>query len=170
MRKTRLLVAALLSSLPGCTQTHTRTDATSDSSFQAFLPEWERAQTRFINGDPAVWKQNASHEPDVTIFGAFGGREKGWSEVGPRYDWASSHFKNSGATQTIEYVNTGRSGDLAFTVSIERQVAQLVDQDKPRPRRLRVTQVFRREGGAWTLLHRHADPLVERVAAESRRD
>jgi ketosteroid isomerase-like protein len=31
---------------------------------------------------------------------------------------------------------------------------------------LRVTPVYRREGGDWKLVHRHADPLVERVSLE----
>jgi ketosteroid isomerase-like protein len=143
--------------------------AAGDSSFQAFLPQWETAQRRFINGDPALWKERASHEADITIFGAFGGREKGWAEVGPRNDWASSHFKDAGSRQTIEYLSVATSGDLAVTVSIERQVAQLVEQSKPTARNLRVTQVFRRERGAWKLLHRHADPLVERVPPGRRR-
>ena len=134
-----------------------------DSSLQAFLPQWERTQSRFINGDPTPWKQNASHREDATIFGAFGGHEKGWNEVGPRNDWASSHFKDSGAKQRIEYLNVGASGDIGFTVSIERQQqVRMGNQDRPTPRTLRVTQIFRREGGVWKLLHRHADPLVER--------
>jgi ketosteroid isomerase-like protein len=134
-----------------------------DSSLQAFLPQWERAQSRFINGDPTLWKQNASHRDDATIFGAFGGHEKGWNEVGPRNDWASSHFKDSRAKQRIEYLNVGASGDIGFTVAIERQEqVRMGNQDKPAPRTLRVTQIFRREDGVWKLLHRHADPLVER--------
>jgi ketosteroid isomerase-like protein len=170
MRRIALLVAAFVFPEIACTQGPGGSDAASDSSFRVFLSQWEGAQGRFINGDPSPWKQNASHEADVTIFGAFGGREKGWNEVGPRYAWASSQFKDIGANQTIEYLNTKTSGDLAFTVSIEGQVAQLASQQKPTARALRVTQVFRREGGLWKLVHRHADPLVERLSAESRRD
>jgi ketosteroid isomerase-like protein len=170
MHRIVLLVVALAFPRIAYTQGQGSSDASSDSSFRAFLSQWERAQGRFINGDPSLWKQNASHETDVTIFGAFGGHEKGWNEVGPRNDWASSQFKDVGSNQTIEYLNARASGDLAFTVSIERQVAQLTSQEKPTARALRVTQIFRREGGKWKLVHRHADPLVERLSAASRRD
>ena len=141
-------------------QTQAPSAVARDPNFAAFLHQWEAAQTRFINGDPASWKQNASHGEDVTIFGAFGGSEKGWSAVGPRNDWASAQFKDSGARQTIEYLNSGASRDLAFTVSIERQVAQIAGQPNPTRRALRVTQVFRKEGGSWKLLHRHADQMT----------
>ncbi len=160
-----LLLVLLVSALSGCTKTEVPPTAAGDSSFQAFLPQWEAAQSRFINGDPTLWKQNASHRDDATIFGAFGGHEKGWNEVGARNDWASSQFKDSGATQKIEYLNTGVSGDLAFTVTIERQEeVRMGDQEKPAPRALRVTQIFRKEDGVWKLLHRHADPLIEKKA------
>lgn len=146
-----------------------RTETPDEVAFNQFLAQWEAAQGRFINGDPTPWKQRASHGDDVTIFGAFGGSEKGWAEVGSRNDWASAQFKDSGAKQNIEYLTTGTSGDLAFTVSIERQVAQIVGQSEPTSRALRVTQIFRREGDQWKLLHRHADPLVERLPPSERR-
>jgi ketosteroid isomerase-like protein len=93
-----------------------------------------------------------------------GGYEKGWTEVGPRYDWASSQFKSGGAKIKVDYLNAVVSGDLSFTIGIERQEGlHLGDQKNPIPRALRVTQVFRKEGGAWKLLHRHADPLVEKT-------
>ena len=31
---------------------------------------------------------------------------------------------------------------------------------------LRVTQVYRRQGTEWQLVHRHADPLVRRMSVE----
>lgn len=159
-------VGALLSLLNiSCTQMQVRPDPAGDSSLRAFLPQWEQAQSRFINGDPTLWKQNASHRDDAMVLGAFGGYEKGWNEVGPRYEWASSQFKESGARIKVEYLTAGVSGDLAFTVAIERQEEVLLgDQEKPAPRSLRVTQIFRKEDGAWKLLHRHADPLAEKKA------
>jgi hypothetical protein len=48
---------------------------------------------------------------------------------------------------------------------IERQhgeVGGLPDQDWP----LRVTQVYRRDGPDWLLVHRRADPLVHAVGLE----
>lgn len=164
MKKTLLLVL-LVCVLLGYTRAQARQDAaTAESSFRAFLPRWEEAQSRFINGDPALWKQHASHRDDVTILGAFGGHgEKGWETVGARYDWASSQYKGGGATMIVEYLSVVISGDLAITVGIERQEgARVGDQQSPARRALRATQIFRREGGDWKLLHRHADPLIEK--------
>jgi hypothetical protein len=86
----KILLLVLIVCTPFCyTQAQVRRDTMAESGFRAFLPQWEKAQTRFINGDPTLWKQNASHRDDATILGAFGGYgEKGWDVVGARYDWA----------------------------------------------------------------------------------
>lgn len=165
MKKIPLLML-FVCALFGCAQTQTRQDTTTDSTFRAFLRQWEKAQSLFINGDPTLWKQHASHRDDVTILGGFGGYgEKGWSAVGARYDWASSQYKGGGATMKVEYLSIVVSGDMAFTVGIERQEgARVGDQQTPTQRALRATQIFRKEGGEWKLLHRHADPLLEKQA------
>ncbi len=134
-----------------------------DPSLRTFLPGFEDGTSRFINGDPALWKRNASQSDDATIMGAWGGHEKGWNEVGPRYDWASSRLKDSGAKVKVEYLTSGVSGDLAYTVSIERSETRRIDQDKPAPLALRVTHIFRKEDGVWKLVHRHADPLIAKM-------
>ncbi len=158
-----LLLALLVPSLFVSAQV--RSTHTGESSFRAFLRRWEEAQSRFVAGDPTLWKQNASQRDDATILGGFGGYERGWSKVGPRYDWASSQYKDSGAKLKVEYISTEVSGDMGFTVAIERQEeVRLGGQQTPTQRALRVTQIFRKEGGAWKLLHRHADPLMEKKA------
>jgi ketosteroid isomerase-like protein len=47
------------------------------------------------------------------------------------------------------------AGDMAFTAGLEHTTALLDGQ--PRTYTLRATQVYRREGGAWRVAHRHAD-------------
>jgi ketosteroid isomerase-like protein len=136
----------------------------SDSSLRSFLPRFEEGINHFINGNPTLWKQNASHRADVTIMGGWGGHAKGWDKVDPWYDWAAARFKESGARVKIEYISSGVSGDLAYTVSIERSEALVVGQDKPARMPLRVTHVFRKEDGVWKLVHRHADPLIDKTA------
>ena len=140
------------------------TRAAQDGSFQAFLPRFEEATSHFVNGDPTLWKEIASKRDDATIMGAWGAFEKGWSEVGPRYDWAAARFKPSGARVKVEYLTISVSGNLAYTVAIERSEALIVGQDKSAPMALRVTHVFRKENNTWTLMHRHADPLMDKTA------
>ena len=80
--------------------------------------------------------------------GGWGICEKGWTGVGARYDWAAARFRDSGAALTVEYLASGVSGDLAYTVCIERSVVRLADQTGDALMVLRVTHVFRRNAGA----------------------
>ena len=165
-----LVLVLLLTSIGATAHTWSLPGADDGASLQAFLPRWEAAQTRFINGDPTLWKQHASHGDDVTILGAFGGYgERGWNAVGSRYDWASSQYKAGGATVAVEYLQVTERGDLGYTVAIERQEAARVGDASPASRALRVTQVFRRESGAWKLVHRHADALVDKQSPSAGR-
>jgi ketosteroid isomerase-like protein len=138
--------------------------AADDPSLGEFLPKFEEGISRFINGDPALWKHNASKRDDATIMGAWGAYEKGWNELGQRYDWAAARFKDSGAKVNVEYVSSEVSGDLAYTVAIERSEVSVIGQDQPAAMALRVTHIFRKENGAWKLVHRHADPLMNKTA------
>jgi ketosteroid isomerase-like protein len=135
-----------------------------DSSLRAFLPRFEEGINRFVNGDNTLWKQNASHRDDATIMGGWGGHAKGWEKVDPWYDWAAARFRESGARVKIEYISSAASGDLAYTVAIERTEALVAGQDEPAPMALRVTHIFRKENGVWKLVHRHADPLIDKMA------
>jgi ketosteroid isomerase-like protein len=167
MKRSIVCVIGLLVSIPGIVSVYSqasRESAGIDPNVRPFVSQVEAATNRFINGDVTLWNQIASHQQDATIMGAWGGYEKGWNEVGPRYGWASSRLKESGAKVTVEYLSSVVSGDLAYTVAIERSETFRVDQDKPTPLALRVTHIFRKENGAWKLLHRHADPLMIKTA------
>jgi SnoaL-like domain len=137
------------------------------TTFTEFLPRFELGIERFLNGDAMLWKSNVSQESDGTIMGAWGDYEKSWSELEPRYDWAAARFQESGASVQFQYLSSGVSGDLAYTVSIERSTVRIVGQKEPAAMSLRVTHVFRKERGGWKLLHRHADPLMSKTAPDA---
>lgn len=146
---------------------HAQSISAEETSFKAFLPEFERGLTDFVNGDPARWKQHVSQRNDGIIMGGWGAYEKGWPEVSSRYDWAAARFRKSGANVEPEYLTIAVSGDLAYTVTIERSTVLLVDQEKPAPMALRVTHVFRKEAAGWKLVLRHADQLIGKTAPAS---
>ena len=56
----------------------------------------------------------------------------------------------------LEHLAIAASGDLAYTAGLERSHVS-VDGGPRRDMTLRVTHLYRRTGGAWKLLHRHAD-------------
>jgi ketosteroid isomerase-like protein len=131
----------------------------ADPTWDEAMAELIAVQRRFIDGDAAGIQRLYSHRDDVTVFGGFGGSERGWAEVGPRLAWAASHF--SGGAYSQEEISATVGADVACLVSLERW-------SRPRPGgqgdevfALRVTQVFRLEDGRWRLIHRHADPLIE---------
>jgi ketosteroid isomerase-like protein len=134
----------------------------ADAGFGEFLTRFEAGLSRFVNGDPTSWKQNISRDDSASIMGAFGGYEAG-GQVEPRYDWAATQFRESGATVNVEYLAKVVTADLAYTVAIERSQVRIGDQQTPLPMTLRVTHIFRKEDGAWRLVHRHADDLVAKV-------
>jgi hypothetical protein len=127
--------------------------------FESFLRRFEDANTAFVNGDPSLWMPMVSDSEQTSIFGGFGGQEVGWTEIGPRYAWASSQFRPSGAKVEFEYLDKHAGTDLAYSVAIERCTVRYVDQPGEHPHVLRATMIFRLEAGDWKIAHRHGDPL-----------
>lgn len=141
----------------------TDTAVRSTSAFEAFLDRADKAQREFQQGNPEPYKSLWSHQPDVTLAGGFGGVfAQGWDRVSERLDWASSQFRNG--RNEIQRVTFGSSGDLGYLVQTEHLVFTSAAQRMPVERRYRVTMLFRREGGEWHIIHRHADSQNEKIA------
>jgi ketosteroid isomerase-like protein len=132
----------------------------AEAEFRAFLERFQDGNNRFINGDASLWKENASQRDDVTLFGGWGGHRRGWGDVGSHYDRVVSRFEPGGASMRVELLAMQVSGDLAYTVSIERGEVKVQGTPTAAPMALRVTNVFRRESGLWRLVHHHSDPLT----------
>jgi ketosteroid isomerase-like protein len=128
--------------------------ATEVEDFLAeLLPLQIAAETAIHNGDVeprlALW----SHEDPVTLYGAqLSG--SGWEKLEPAFRTVASWFSDS-SDYRFELVAAGASGDLGYTVGFEHN--QVKVEGQPRTYTLRVTHVYRREGGEWRIVHRHAD-------------
>jgi ketosteroid isomerase-like protein len=120
------------------------------------------AEVAVHNGDLgpriAIW---STREP-VSVLGAwFNGT--GQAEVGEIFRRLERSFSDC-TSYEHEVIAADVVGDMAYTVGFEHTSASV--NGEPRDYTLRVTQVYRREGGAWKVAHRHAD-TVEATAADS---
>jgi ketosteroid isomerase-like protein len=126
------------------------------------LDQVEAALRQFVLGDATAYQACWSQADDITILGGWGAYERGWEQVGPRLEWAAARYR--GGTLTCEALAQGVSGDLAYTVWLEKQRARLVGQNEDQLIILRVTHLYRREEGKWKVIHRHADAIVDKIA------
>ena len=129
-----------------------------EHEFRAFLARRQEATAAFFNGDAGPWKAQASHTDDITMFGGYGGHERGWQAVEDRYTWAAT--RNAEGSVQSDIIACHVTPEMAYTVAIEHGDVRPSGGEQFAPKSLRVTEIFRREDSGWKLIHRHADPLV----------
>jgi ketosteroid isomerase-like protein len=131
-----------------------------------FLDEYHRALDDFFRGDPEPAKTLYSHSEDASLANPFGPVAVGWERVEETMDRAASNYRDGGATG-FETLAASVTPELAYLVEIERFEAKVGAQEEMVSGALRVTSVLRPEGGAWRIVHRHADPITTLRSAES---
>jgi ketosteroid isomerase-like protein len=112
------------------------------------------ALAAIASGDPQPYKECWAPSEDITLFGAWGPIEKGPDALAETFDWVGERFTGGTLEPTYEVVDV--SGDLAYTVGLERGDVS-VGGGPARAMTLRVTHVYRRIDAEWRLVHRHAD-------------
>jgi len=125
----------------------------ADRFLAEMLPRQRTAEEAIHNGDPGPRLGLWSRDDPVTVFGA-AMNGVGWSEVEPLFKTVATWFSDSQAYE-FEVIAAGASGDLAYTVGYERNRVRV--HGVPTEYTLRVTHVYRREGGRWSIVHRHGD-------------
>jgi ketosteroid isomerase-like protein len=128
--------------------------------FEQFMKDRETAARAYVNGDPKPVCLLSAHTSPATFLGPGGGATVGAAEVVGRYERDAEGFAPGGEAH-FEILQQAAGDTVAFWTGFQH--AQVRQQGKPDPivMKLRVTEVFRREGSRWRLIHRHADPLGE---------
>ena len=131
--------------------------------FERFVDRYEAANTAFVNGDPKPWLAITAEKDPVSIFGGFGGL----GEAGVASPCTSAtcsrqrpSVRAARTSTSSTWSRTSAAGSL-YTVAIERSEVLYAGQTERRPQVLRVTMIFRREHGAWKIVHRHADTMID---------
>jgi len=134
--------------------------------FDSVRTQSREALDRLAKGDAAGYKTLFSRGDDVTLGNPFGGFGRGWEAVVEQVERAGSYYAD-GETTSFETITEFVTPEFAYTVEIERFRTRVGGRPEMTDLALRVTCVYRREEDGWRLVHRHADPRVERQGAES---
>jgi len=115
------------------------------------------AELALHNGDAAprraIWSRN---EP-VSVLGA-ARNAHGQQELDELFTTLGRSFSDC-TSYTFDLQTYDVAGDMAYTAGNEHISASIEGQ--PRTFILRATQMYRREGGDWKVVHRHADAVTD---------
>ena len=140
-------------------------DAASEE-LDAAIEQFRRAQEAFVKGDPEPVKPLHSRHDDITLANPLGPIRRGWAEVEDAIDRAAATVGGGGGVR-YEEVSRYVTPEIAYVVRVERTETKVGGQDDLSPVSLRVTMIYRREGGSWKIVHRHADPITAARPPES---
>lgn len=129
------------------------------SSFDDALTAFNLALHDYVRGDPGPVLAVMSGRDDVTLCNPVGPPCRGRQDVDRAAAEPSSHFTD-GTVKGFDEVSRFVTADLGYVVRIERGQTHIDGSPDPVPYSLRVTMIFRREGEAWKIAHRHADPIT----------
>jgi hypothetical protein len=126
-------------------------------NFEQFMKQREAAAQAYVSGDYAPLSRNLSQALPATFFGPGGGDVQG-ADVAKRYERDAASF-SKGSESHFEILQMGASDGIGYWVGYQDARVRMPGKPDPVPMKLRVTELFRREGERWVMVHRHADML-----------
>ena len=112
------------------------------------------ALNRMINGDASPMNAVWAHGGDVTTMHPIGQREVGWEQVRPVWEQVASICSEGQVRLRDQLIRVGT--DLAYEVAVEEGEITMAGERVAFNER--VTNIYRREGGEWKIVHHHSDP------------
>jgi len=128
--------------------------------FETFMKRREEAARAYVTGDAEPLRGVAARTLPATFFGPGGGYRQGAEEVFSTYEHDVAAFEPGGDSH-FEILQMAASDGVASWVGFQHATVRMKGKAEAIPMKLRVTELFRREGDEWKLVHRHADPLAD---------
>ena len=115
------------------------------------------AELALHNGDARPRRELWSRCEPVSVLGAWR-NAFGQAEIDELFALLAESFSHC-TSYELELQAFDVVGDIAYTAGLEHTSVSV--NREPRTYTLRVTQVYRREAGAWRVAHRHGDTVAE---------
>lgn len=96
-----------------------------------------------------AWSHNAS----VTAMHPIGGREIGWDKVNDSFNQVGKMASEGKVELKDQLINV--FGDTAYEIGIEKVQAKLAGEEIKSE--VRVTNIYRKDGATWKMIHHHSD-------------
>lgn len=132
----------------------------SRDDFDEVVKEYNLAMSDFFKGNPDPINKIFSSHDDISLAQLSGPFVRGRKLVTETANFNATKYQE-GADTRFELLAKYVSPELAYIVQIEHVKAKIGGSDEISSLALRVTSIFRREEGAWKLLHRHVDNTVQ---------
>lgn len=129
------------------------------NDFDGAVEGYRQALHAYVKGDPLPVTEFFSRRDDVTLANPLGPARRGPAEVDKAIAEGAAMLKD-GSVRGVEEVSRYSTPNLGYVVQVERTQARLPDSEDMVLFALRVTMIFRPEGDAWKVAHRHADPIT----------
>ena len=111
------------------------------------------ALSRMLQGDSSALADCWSHSAEVTAMHPIGAREVGWEAVRKSFEMVASLATDGKVGLQDQLIRV--VGECAYEVGSEQGQAKFAGQQVSIDHR--VTNIYRREAGAWKLIHHHTD-------------
>ena len=117
------------------------------------------ALSQMANSDASAMSAVWAHNNDVTALHPIGGRNEGWDDTRSSFEQVGSLASGGQVQLRDQMIQVGI--DLAYEVGIEEGEITLAGERVSINQR--VTNIYRRENGAWKMVHHHTDLSPEMI-------
>jgi ketosteroid isomerase-like protein len=132
-----------------------------EKEFERFMTEQRNvAANAYVSGNSAPVTALSTTSDPATFFGPGGGLIVGATKVISTNERGARSFA-PGSKSKFKVVQKAAADGLAFWSGVQSAQVKFQGKSNKVTMDLRVTEVFRREKGAWKLIHRHADMLAK---------
>jgi ketosteroid isomerase-like protein len=104
-----------------------------------------------LNGDPTPMVDAWSHTSDVSTMHPIGGSQIGWDEVRASWENQAKICSNGQLRLSDQRIRVG--SDFSYELGIEHLDVLLAGNEVHT--NFRVTNIYRREGSEWKMVHHH---------------